>query len=195
MEWELLLETLERMGFGKKWIGWVKACLRSATMSVLVNGTPAREFEMGKGLRQGDSMAPFLFLIMAENLNLLMEEATEKGLYEGIKVGNQDVSISHLQFADDAIFFAKWSIGNLKNLIKILQCFRAISGLKINMKKSKIYGLGIQESEVQVWARGVGCVGGKLNRNLTLGLPVGAVMSRMNEWKPVVEKVKSKLAT
>ena len=107
-------------------------------MSVLVNGVPTKEFRMGKGLRQGDPLPPFLFVIIAENLNLMVEEAKEKGLYEGIRIGQKETPISHLQFADDAIFFGKWSIVNLKNLIKLLEYFRAISGLNINLKKSRI---------------------------------------------------------
>ena len=52
-----------------------------------------------------------------------MEEAVDKGLYEGIKVGQKGIMVSHLQFADDAIFFGKWSFDNLRNLIKILELF------------------------------------------------------------------------
>lgn len=61
----------------------------------------------------------------------------DKGLFEGIKVGRNGITVSHLQYADDAVFFGKWSIVNLKNLMKILRCFQEISGLKINVSKSK----------------------------------------------------------
>ncbi|KAJ9553900.1 hypothetical protein OSB04_017945 [Centaurea solstitialis] len=176
----------------KKWIGWISACLKSSSMSVLINGSPTKEFLMGKGLWQGDPLAPFLFLLVAENLHLLMEEAKEKGLFEGIVVGDDGLVISHLQFADDAIFFGKWSVRNLRNLIKILDCFHAISGLRINMRKSKIFGVGVLEEEVQEWATGAGCDGGSFPL-MYLGLPVGASMHRKNAWKPVVEKVRSKL--
>ncbi|KAJ9558860.1 LOW QUALITY PROTEIN: hypothetical protein OSB04_013474 [Centaurea solstitialis] len=194
VDWNFLLETMNRMGFGKKWIGWIAACLNSSSMSVLVNGSPTKEFLMGKGLRQGDPLAPFLFLLVAENLHLLVEEAKEKGLFGGLLIGNEGLEISHLQYADDAIFFAKWSLRNIRNLIKILDCFHAISGLKINMRKSKIFGLGVQEEEVHSWAMGVGCVGGSLPFSY-LGIPVGASMSKKLNWRPVVEKVRSRLAS
>ncbi|KAJ9539609.1 hypothetical protein OSB04_026115 [Centaurea solstitialis] len=194
VDWNFLLGTMNRMGFGKKWIGWISACLRSSSTSVLVNGSPSKEFMMEKGLRQGDPLAPFLFLIVAENLHLLVEEAKDKSLFEGLSIGNEGIEVSHLQYADDAIFFVKWSLRNLRNLIKILDCFHAISGLKINMRKSKIYGVGVQEAEVEDWARGVGCVGGALPFSY-LGLPVGAVMSRKSYWRPVIEKVKSRLVS
>ncbi|KAJ9549250.1 hypothetical protein OSB04_021793 [Centaurea solstitialis] len=194
VDWNCLLGTMNRMGFGKKWIGWISACLRSSSTSVLVNGSPSKEFMMEKGLRQGDPLAPFLFLIVAENLHLLVEEAKDKNLFEGLTIGNEGIEVSHLQYADDAIFFARWSLRNLRNLIKILDCFHAISGLKINMRKSKIYGVGVQDAEVEDWARGVGCVGGAFPFSY-LGLPVGALMSRKVYWRPVIEKVKSRLAS
>ncbi|KAJ9553128.1 hypothetical protein OSB04_017173 [Centaurea solstitialis] len=194
VDWDFLLETLKRMGFRNKWIGWINACLRSSHVSVLVNGSPSKEFIMGRGLRQGDPMAPFLFLIEAENLNLLLEEAKEKGLYEGLKIGTEGTEISHLQYADDAIFFGKWCLRNLKNLLKILDCFREISGLRINLRKSRIFGLGVQDAEIQGWARGVGCEGENLPFKY-LGVPVGASMHRLNEWKPVVEKLRAKLSS
>ena len=194
VEWSCLFETLRRMGFREKWIRWVHECLHSSKVSVLVNGAPTKEFTMGKGLRQGDLIAPFLFLLVAENLNLMMEETMEKGLFEGIHVGQDDIPISHLQFADDAIFFGRWSHSNLKNLFKLLECFCKLSGMKTNMGKSKLFGVGIKEAEVGDWTRGAGCEGGKFPFNY-LGVPVGASMCKREAWTPVIDKMKGKLAS
>lgn len=61
--------------------------------------------------------------MVAEGLHILMEEAVDKGCFEGMKVGKEEVMVSHLQYADGVIFFGKWSLVNLKNLMKILKCF------------------------------------------------------------------------
>lgn len=192
VEWEFLLKVMASMGFGSRWCDWIKACLISSSISILVNGSPTKEFLMEKGLRQGDPMAPFLFLIVAESLHILMVEAKLNGLFEGVKVGAEEVEVSHLQYADDAIFFGKWSILNLKNLMKILNCFHFLSGLKINVGKSKLFGIGVSEEELQSWASGLGC--GVLPF-LYLGLPVGAPMRKKESWKPIVDKLKNKLAS
>ncbi|KAJ9537251.1 hypothetical protein OSB04_029984 [Centaurea solstitialis] len=105
VNWGCLLDTMKGMGFGRKWIGWIEACFRSSSISVVVNGAPTTEFAKSKGLRQGNPMAPFLFLIVAENLHLMMVDAIDRGFYEGIKVGQFDTLVSYHQFADDAIFF------------------------------------------------------------------------------------------
>lgn len=194
VEWTFLLDSMEKMGFGEKWIKWIKTCLQSATMSVLINGSPTKEFGMGKGLRQEDPLAPFLFLIVAESLHIRTEEAMERGLYEGIKVGAKEVPISHLQYADDVVFFGKWSLTNLKNLLKILRCFQRMSGLKINVGKSRIFGIGVPEEEVRTWANSMGCGYGSLPFTY-LGISVGTSMKRLEHWKPVVEKVKKRLAS
>ncbi|KAJ9543812.1 hypothetical protein OSB04_023519 [Centaurea solstitialis] len=127
VNWNFLLDVLKSMGFGVKWCNWIRACLRSSRISVLVNGSPTEEFTMEKGIRQGDPLAPFLFLVVAEGLHIMVEEAKEKGLYKGLKVGNKEVVLSHLQYADDAIFFGEWEAENIVNVVKILKCFHAVS--------------------------------------------------------------------
>ena len=63
----------------------MKSDVKFVTISVLVNGSPTKEFKMERGLRQGDPLDSFLFLLMAEALNILMLEAIEKGVFEGEK--------------------------------------------------------------------------------------------------------------
>ncbi|XP_068486479.1 secreted RxLR effector protein 78-like [Phaseolus vulgaris] len=72
VRWKFIYYMLKRLGFCAKWI---KDCLESSTISVLVNGSPKEEFEPQKGLRQGDPLAPFLFLIVAEELAGVVRQA------------------------------------------------------------------------------------------------------------------------
>ncbi|XP_057432616.1 secreted RxLR effector protein 78-like [Lotus japonicus] len=77
VRWDFLLYMLRRMNFCDKWIKWIRGCLESNSVSVLVNGSPGPEFRMCKGLRQGDPLAPFLFLVVAEGLNGLFKKAVQ----------------------------------------------------------------------------------------------------------------------
>ncbi|KAJ9538624.1 hypothetical protein OSB04_031357 [Centaurea solstitialis] len=192
VDWSFLLEGLKNMGFGEKWRKWIKGCLQSSRISVLVNGSQTDEFPMERGLRQGDPLAPFLFLIVSECLHLMIKKAEEKGLFKGTKVGKDGVIISHLQYADDVINFGEWEAGNFLNLLKILECFHLGSGLKINLQKSKLYGVGVKLDEVQSWASRLGCGSANLPF-IYLGLPVGGSMQKYNAWQPVIEKTKCKL--
>nr|GEX12658.1 cysteine-rich receptor-like protein kinase [Tanacetum cinerariifolium] len=87
LNWDFLLEVLKVIWFGSKWRKWVEACLTSASISVLVNGSPTKEFNMGRQVRQGDPLSPFLFILAAEGLNVIMG-AVDKGLYRGVWVGD-----------------------------------------------------------------------------------------------------------
>lgn len=64
-----------RIRFTEKWISWIKVCPESTSISVLVNGSHYEEFHPGRGLRQGDPIAPFLFLIVAKGLSGFTKEA------------------------------------------------------------------------------------------------------------------------
>jgi len=87
VDWKFLYYMMGRLGFNERWIKWIRACLESATLSILVNGSPTDEFKPKRGLRQGDPLTPFLFLIVAEGMTGLVREASRKKLLEGIEVG------------------------------------------------------------------------------------------------------------
>ncbi|XP_022041081.1 uncharacterized protein LOC110943654 [Helianthus annuus] len=77
------------MNFRSRWRAWIMATLQSARASVLVNGSPTREFDCSRGLRQGDPLSPFLFVIAMEALTGIMKKATAMGLFNGIKISNE----------------------------------------------------------------------------------------------------------
>lgn len=148
VSWKFLDNTLHQMNFSLKWISWIKWCLESAKISVLVNGRPTAEFAMDWGLRQGDPLSPFLFILVAKTLNVMMEEFVTQGLFHPMDVENDNINLSHLQFAGDATFYGEWSTGNARSLLAILKCFDLVSGLKLNLDKTKLFGVGVQMASV-----------------------------------------------
>ena len=79
MEWPFLCSVLEKMGFGRKWIEWIKWCISIASFSMLINGTPFNFFRSFKGLRQGNPLSPFLFVIVMEAFSRLVERVVRGG--------------------------------------------------------------------------------------------------------------------
>ena len=90
------MEVIKCIGFGNKWYTWINVCMKSTSISVLVNGSPTKEFDMGRGVRKGDPLSPFLFILAAEGLNVLIKEAVDKAIFNGVKVGRDEIMVSHL---------------------------------------------------------------------------------------------------
>ncbi|GKF04885.1 reverse transcriptase domain, reverse transcriptase zinc-binding domain protein [Tanacetum coccineum] len=163
------------MGFGERWCKWVQTCQKSASVSVLVNGSPTLEFKMERGVKQGDPLSPFLFLVAAEGLNVTLKDAVRTGLYKGVKIGTSDIPIFHLQYADDTLIFGEWKESNARNLMRIMECVKQASSLKINSNKTKLYGIGVHNEEVEGLANRIGCLAGKMPFTY-LGIPIGVNM-------------------
>ncbi|CAL5358449.1 unnamed protein product [Camellia sinensis] len=193
VNWGFLFSMLANFGFGAKWVSWIKECVTSASISILVNGSPTSEFKPQRGLRQGDPLSPFLFNVVAEGLNILLERAKQLGLIKGAVVGS-DLRITHLQFADDTILFCEAEWEEILNIKRILRCFEIMSGLQINYHKSVVCGVGISSTLCQEFASKLHCIYQNLPLKY-LGMPLGANPSRKLTWQPVIEKFKLKLAS
>nr|GEX63523.1 RNA-directed DNA polymerase, eukaryota, reverse transcriptase zinc-binding domain protein [Tanacetum cinerariifolium] len=144
VHWDYLHDVLRKFGFGDRWCGWIYECLRTSRGSVLVNGSPTKEFQFFKGLKQGDPLAPFLFILVMESLHISFNRVVEAGLFQGI-VLNSSTQLSHLFFADDVVFMGQWNSNNIDTIIHVLKCFHLASGLNINLGKSKLMGIAVND--------------------------------------------------
>ncbi|XP_024640724.1 uncharacterized protein [Medicago truncatula] len=183
------------MGFPTLWRKWIKDCVGTATASVLVNGSPTDEFSLHRGLRQGDPLSPFLFLLAAEGFHVLMEALVANNLFNGFKVGGSDaVGVSHLQFADDTLILCDKSWANIRALRAILLLFQELSGLKVNFSKSLLVGVNVHGSWLAEAATALNCKVGSIPF-VYLGLPIGGNASRMEFWKPLINRINSRLSS
>lgn len=157
-----------------------------------MNGSPTSEFSTERALRQGDPLSAFLFIIAAETINVMMLEACEKGIFKAIKVGKDEVELSHLQFTDDALFLGEWSAGNVVNLMHLLKCFEDASGLRINLHKSRTFGVGVPVLEVEHVATILHCTA-DVTPFVYPGLLVSVNMRRVVNWDVVELKLAKKL--
>ncbi|KAL5555361.1 hypothetical protein UlMin_037597 [Ulmus minor] len=153
----------------------------------MINGKPRGRFGASRGLRQGDPLSPFLFILVADILGRVMDKAVSIGEVKGFKVGREEVVVSHLQFADDTIFLLDSEQINIQKVHTILNFFSICSGLKINMNKSSLAGIHMEDEEVMALAAVVGCEKGSWPIKY-LGLPLGGNPNSTEFWNPVVEK-------
>ncbi|GJS60856.1 RNA-directed DNA polymerase, eukaryota [Tanacetum coccineum] len=195
VRWDFLDDILHKFVFGSKWRGWIAGCLKSSMGLVLVNGSPTKEFRFQNGIRQGDPLSPFLFLLVMEFLHISFSNALQQGFFKGVGIGtHQKVLVSHLFYANDVVFIGEWRDTNFKNIISILQCFYLSSGLRINVYKCSLIGVdGVTNDEVTRVARLIGCEAPKTSFK-SLGVVVGDPMSRSCAWDNVMDRVVSRLS-
>ncbi|GJQ94896.1 RNA-directed DNA polymerase, eukaryota [Tanacetum coccineum] len=192
VRWDYLDDVLRKFGFGEKWCGWIQECLRSSWGSVLVNGSPTEEFQFFKGLKQGDPLSPFIFILVMESLHISFKRVVDAGMFNGI-VLNSVMHLSHMFYADDAVFMGQWSTKNIDTIIYVLKCFHRASGLSINLSKSKLLGVVVSEDRVVQAANRIGC--GVLKAPFAyLGSKVGGNMSRIKSWDEIVDKMVDRLS-
>jgi len=194
VHWGYLDEVLKCMSFPVLWRKWIRECVGTTTASMLVNGSPTDEFPLKRGLRQGDPLSPFLFLLAAEGLNILMKAMVDNHLFAGYSVGTVNlVEVSHLQFADDTLLVGKKSWANVRALCATLVIFESMSGLKMNFNKSLLVGVNISESWLTEAASVLSCKVGKIPF-MYLGLPIRGNPHRLSFWDPIVNRIKSRLS-
>ncbi|GJU90435.1 RNA-directed DNA polymerase, eukaryota, partial [Tanacetum coccineum] len=192
VRWDFLLDILHAFGFGSRWCTWIRGIFTSNMASILVNGSPTAEFPMCCGLKQGDPLAPLLFILVMETLHISVSRAANDGIFRGLHIQGS-VTLSHLFYADDAVFIGEWSESNLDNIIRILNCFYLASGLRINVSKSQVLGIGVPSEIVQHGASRIGC--DIMHTPFKyLGVMVGDHMSRLSAWSNSIQKIRAKLS-
>ncbi|CAN1315223.1 LINE-1 retrotransposable element ORF2 protein [Linum perenne] len=195
VNWECLLRVISKMGFDSKWTSWISACISSARFSILVNGEAAGYFGSTRGLRQGDSLSPLLFISVMEVLSRMLLMAQEEGLVSGFYMnpGNSGEKANHLFFADDSLVFCEASATQVTNLAAILICFECISGLKINFHKTEMFPVGDVPDAANL-ASLFGCSSASLPSTY-LGLPFGSRGFTKKLWDPVIDSLGKRLQT
>ena len=194
VNWDFLMVVMDKMGFGVKWRGWIYECISTVTLSVLVNGSPTEEFNMSRGLRQGDPLSPLLFNLVATGLSLLISKATSMDLLKGIPVAEGGIAITHLQYADDTLLFCEAQWEQLATFKRILTCFELTSGLRMNLFKSVLIGVNFDDTTVGDWAVRLKCKHGSFPIKY-LGFPLAANPNRVTTWTPMIESIRRKLSS
>ncbi|XP_060973884.1 uncharacterized protein LOC133039097 [Cannabis sativa] len=138
MEWGFLEKVLNANGFNERSRKILMACVSSVSYSVLLNGSPLKKIVPQRGLRQGDPLSPFLFLLCQEVLSKLICRAEERGLIHGIKIAHTAPPVSHLMFADDTILFARANEEEAKNLMECISIYEKWSGQSCSKPKSSV---------------------------------------------------------
>ncbi|XP_015954770.1 uncharacterized protein LOC107479135 [Arachis duranensis] len=181
------------MGFNRRWREWVMEYVGTTSMSVLINGSPTKPFRTERGLRQGDHLSPFLFVLVVDVFNRMIGEAVRNGQITPLLVRRDNIELSHLQYADDSVLFCPPEEETIKNYKRLLRCFKLMSGLSINFDKSSLIPINIEQQWVRSMCSLLGCKEATLPVRY-LGVSLGANPKLVKIWKPIIDKVEEKLS-
>jgi len=192
IEHSTILCMLHHLGFTSTWCNWVKRILDTGTSAILLNGTPGKEFQCKRGVRQGDPLSPLLFVIAAELLQYIVNKAHSQGIFSLPIPCSASNDFPIIQYADDTIMVMKALERELFCLKGILEGFSQSTGLRVNYQKSCLVPLNLSQEKASSLARVFGCQLGSLPFTY-LGLPLGTTKPRINDFAPLMNQMERRL--
>lgn len=139
VRWCFLKSEMEKMGFCNTWIGWIMDCITSVEYNVVANGSQIASISPSRGLRHGDPLSPYLFLIVANGLSSMISEAISRKTLSGLRIRNRGPNLSHRLVADDSLIFLEATVSNCHVIMEVLHFFGLASGETVNFRKSEIF--------------------------------------------------------
>jgi hypothetical protein len=143
VEWHYLEAIMLKLGFSHSTVRLILKCVSSVRFSVRVNGELLPFFTPSRGLRQGDPISPYLFLLCGEGFSALLNHFGGALVDRGIRVSFQSPWINHLLFADDSLIFMSAKMQSGDRLNNILRIYGECSGQCVNREKSSIFSVQI----------------------------------------------------
>ena len=149
VECRYLKVIMRKLGFNERWISLVLMCISTVSYLVLINGEAKGNIVPSRGLRQGDPISPYLFLLCAEGLSAMLRKEEEQGNIRGISVCRGGPQISHLFFANDSIVFCRATVDEGRRILQVLEDYEVESGQKLNKDNTSLFFSKNTKREVQ----------------------------------------------
>ncbi|XP_030958951.1 uncharacterized protein LOC115980890 [Quercus lobata] len=139
VEWIFLESLMFKLGFHEKWVGMVISTVKTISYSILVNGEPQGNIQPTRGIRQGDPLYPYLFMLCSEGPNGLLQKSVAAGDLRGFSLCKYVLQISYLFFADDSLIFCRAKMGDVQTIQAILSMYEKALGQKVNGLKTNLF--------------------------------------------------------
>ncbi|OMO84846.1 reverse transcriptase [Corchorus capsularis] len=194
VSWEFLHEVLNFFGFPTQLISLIMFCVTNIDLSIIWNGKALPSFKPQQGLRQGDPLSPYLFILAMERLSHMILERVDRKQWVPVKSCRSGPKLSHLFFADDLMLFGPASEEQVNLIMDVLLDFGKASGLEMNLLKSKLW-VSPNISKQQAGRLSSLC-GIPLGQDLGtyLGVPIIHTKVTRSTYSYVIDRVLKKLA-
>ncbi|KAL1222313.1 putative ribonuclease H protein [Cardamine amara subsp. amara] len=190
ISWEFILMMLEAANFFVIFINWIRNCITTPSFSITVNGDLCGFFPGKRGLRKGDPLCPFLFVMSMEVLGEMLKRKFKLEII-GLHPLGKNPMVTHLAFADDIMIFFDGKEASLAGISKTLQDFQELSGLGINRNKTMLFHAGLNPQESRSILNLGFLIGSMPIRYL--GLPLLHRRLRRSDYSPLIDKISSRM--
>ena len=193
IEWKFLSSIMLKMGFSPDFVKLIMLCVSTVTYKIPSDGLEIGPIAPSRGLRQGDPLSPYLFIICAQGLSSLINHYERVGLLHGIRIARGAPCLTHIFFADDCFLFFKASDREASVMKAALTLYGAASGQRVNFDKSSISFSVNTTTEVEHSICSLLGVWGTVNHGNYLGLPSFIGRSKSVIFRYIRERVWKRL--
>ncbi|XP_013601581.1 PREDICTED: uncharacterized protein LOC106309044 [Brassica oleracea var. oleracea] len=189
LSWDFLLTCLDGLDLPPLFVGWLRACVCTTNYTLGYNGTVNAYFKGRRGLRQGDSLSSYLFVIAMNCLSLMLNKMATDGYME-YHHNCRKIKLTHLSFADDLLIFIEGSIEYVQAVLQTLHEFELRSGLAVSYQKTSFFASGLSEAEISAIQVSTGMKCGTLPMKY-IGVPLCAKKLTLANCEPLIQQVKA----
>ena len=194
LSWCFIKETLKEVGLPERFTHLIMECLSTSQMNVLWNGEMIEDFQLGRGIRQGDPLSPYIFVLCIERLSHGIIQAVNQGRWKPIRLARIGTPLSHLFFVDDLVLFLEANYAQVDVLNDVVENFCRSSGAKVSKQKIQIF---FSKNVPITLASGIGkALGFSVTNNLGryLGMPLLHDWVSKKTYQSIIDKIDQRLS-
>jgi hypothetical protein len=193
VEWNFLETVMSRIGFDNRWVQLLMTCVRTVTYSVLINGRPYGKICPSRGLRQGDPLSPYFFILCAEGLSTGIRKMERAGGITGLPLTRGGTRLNHIFFADDSLLFCKADTVEWYCIQKVLDDYEKASGQKLNKGKTSLFFSRNTGEDMRAQILAVAGIGSTQRYEKYLGLPALIGRSKISSLSGIKGRIWDKM--